>query len=298
MASKKQNQVQKFVSAVAEGDDDKARAVAAGDKASDIAAESAIPQKHRTLSAAIEQPQWKGVCCEIEGVTSLIQNAFPQKAMEQMLRKHMGLPVTREKKKPREILEAATIRNASGDVCIPPQAIKAAMITASSTIKGLKARQLMMGIFVVGQSIPITYERMVPRMDMCRVGTFPKQPDVRFRPMFEGWRASVMFRFADQIDIKTVLDLLNRAGFVGVGEWRPERRGVFGTFRVVRTLAPKDAEATRAACEPPIKGWTIPEWALDADIDMESLQKIVGSQSDDEVVTGEEVTGEEPPEES
>ena len=241
-------------------------------------------------SVSVEQPKTRNVCVEIEGTATLIQNAFPQKAVEQMLRKHMGIANIREKKKPREVIESAMIRNTDGRICIPPQGIKAAMLSASANLKGFKVKQLMTGIFLVGQSVPITFEKMTPRMDITRVGTFPKQPDVRFRPEFHGWRARFLLRFADQFDTQTVVDLVNRSGTVGVGEWRPEKRGVHGSYQVSRIIGTaKEAEEVRAECFAPIKGWTIPEWAMDQEIDMEALAKMVEDQGEEK--EGEKETG-------
>ena len=37
----------------------------------------------------------------------------------------------------------------------------------------------------------------------------------------------------EMMQIDTIINLLNRAGFgVGIGEWRPEKDGQFGRFRV------------------------------------------------------------------
>jgi hypothetical protein len=69
-------------------------------------------------SVVIEQPQVQSVVLEVTGTAPLIQNNFGQKVIEQMLRKHMGLSVQREKKRPRELLENAKIRNMEGRICI------------------------------------------------------------------------------------------------------------------------------------------------------------------------------------
>ena len=59
---------------------------------------------------------------------------------------------------------------------------------------------------------------------------------MRHRPRFNQWGA----RFAlivndDLIDPQTVHQLLNEAGQgIGIGDFRPEKRGPFGTFQVVR----------------------------------------------------------------
>ena len=244
---------------------------------------SALEKAAKTAQAVvIEGPKIEQIALEIIGTAPLIQNCFNQKAVEQILRKHMGLSVLREKKKPRECVEDATIRNVRGDVCLPPTAIKKACLTASVQDKNLKKTQLRQMLFIDGQSIPIEYEKMVPRMDIVRTSGMARTPDVRFRPEFQFWKARIIVSCSDQISAQTVVDLLNRAGRVGVGEWRPEKDGQFGTFEVSRPITDKkEVQEVKKLCASPLVALQVPEWALDADIDPALLQKIAGSSGSD-----------------
>lgn len=233
-------------------------------------------------SIVIAQPTILGVTLEVEGTADLIQNRFSQKAVEQMLRKHMGISVQRESKKPREVLEDATIYNTDRKVCVPPTAFKQAMINAASQLKGLKKTELKTALFVQGSSIPITYSDMIPRMDMCRLSGIGRTPDVRFRPSFRNWKARMTILFADTLTVQTVVDLLHRAGKVGVGEWRPQKNGDFGTFKVSRHIdSPAEIGEIEAECSVPLVSLHIPEWALDMEIDPAVLQKIFASQNEE-----------------
>lgn len=230
-------------------------------------------------SVIIEQPTILSVGLEITGTADLIQNRFSQKSVEQMLRKHMGISVQRESKKPREVLEDATVKNLDGRVAMPPTGLKLAMIGAASQLKGLKKTHLRTALFVQGNSIPITYDEMVPRMDITRTSGIGRVPDVRFRPSFRNWKARLIIQFADILTVQTVVDLLNRAGHSGIGEWRPEKNGSFGTFRVTRHIdTPEELGEVAAECASPLESLTIPSWALDMEIDPTVLQKIFASQ--------------------
>lgn len=230
-------------------------------------------------TVVIQQPKIGTVVLEITGTNGIIQNCFGQKAIEEMLRKHMGHTVTREKKNPRNLLEAAKVKNDAGRICIPPAAIKKAMLTAATLVKGLKKTQLRIQLFVFGQSIPITYTEEVPRMDMVRLQGIGRPPDVRFRPMFTGWKARIALQFSDALSVQTVVDLLNRAGSVGVGEWRPEKDGTFGTFRVTRHVTdPKEIEEVYTECAVGLVTVKIPDWAMDMDIDPAVLQRIASGE--------------------
>jgi hypothetical protein len=227
-------------------------------------------------SVVIRQPERGRLFLEITGTADLIQNNFSQKAIEMMLRKHMGLTVTREKKNPRQAIEDATIYNTDKRVCIPPAALKKAMLTAAAADKTLKKTRLRVDLYVEGSSIPVTYSEMEPRMDMVRTAGIGRQPDVRFRPAFKNWKARLAITFdVDQVNHQSVVDLLNRAGSVGVGEWRPERDGTFGTFYVSRAIDnKKEQEEIVKECAVPLVPLVIPDWAMDAEIDPELLARV------------------------
>lgn len=222
-----------------------------------------------------------GVGIEIVGTAPLIQNCFNQKAMEQMLRKHMGVQTPRELKKPREAVAQARILNTTGEVCLLPYMIKAGIIYAGSSLKEYARNKtaLRQCIYIEGQSIPITYDEMVPRVDMTRVGG--KQPDVRFRPEFRGWRARFVVSFQEPVTLVMLLDLLNRAGrSSGVCEWRPQKNGSFGTYKVERMLTPAEAGKVEVACRTPLVSLVIPEWAMDGSFDPATLAEVLGSSPD------------------
>jgi len=57
---------------------------------------------------------------------------------------------------------------------------------------------------------------------------------MRYRPRFNEWGAAFDLQIDDELlDPATVHVLLNEAGLsIGIGDFRPEKRGPFGTFRV------------------------------------------------------------------
>lgn len=235
-----------------------------------------------TADVIIQQPHPCSVFVEIVGTAHLIQHNFSQKTIEQMLRKHMGITVQREKKKPRECIEDATIYNTADPkrVCLSPTAIKKAILTAASQIEKITKGSLKTRLFMPGKSIPITYSAMIPRMDMVRTSGINRQPDVRFRPSFSNWKARFELEFSHELRVQSVIDLIYRAGSIGVGEWRPEKDGTFGTFKVSRAISdPKEVAEVRDICTYPLVPLVIPEWAMDTAIDPQILQQIADSNS-------------------
>lgn len=223
----------------------------------------------------INRPQTLEIALEIEGTAPLIQNNFGQKTIEEMLKKHMGLPTNREKKVPADCIERAIIRNTAEAICIPPTSFKKSMLCVAAQMKGLAKTKLRSALFIEGGSIPITYSQMVPRMDMVRTAGIGRTPDVRFRPQFEDWKARLIILFSDMLPVETVIELLHRAGNSGVGEWRPERDGAFGTFIISRNITDKkEITQIRKECRPPIKPLVIPPWAMNTEISDDILKRI------------------------
>jgi hypothetical protein len=255
-----------------------------------------VGQQAKAETFVIKPKTTASIAVEIGG-RSLIQNAFSQKAIEEMLRKHMGLSVQREKKNPRKVIEAAIIRNVEGTVCMPVVALKCAMLTASGTVKTFERKKTLLktSLYIEGDSIPVEFDKMVPRMDMVRCSDMNRTPDIRFRPNFIDWKMRLVLVYAnDLFQVQTMLDLLQRAGDVGIGEWRPEKNGVHGRFNILRAIdSSKEIAEVRAACAVPLKTPEIPEWALDANIDMTLLAKLFspGADGGEASEEGKEATG-------
>lgn len=223
------------------------------------------------------------------GTTPLIQNHFQQKSIEAILSKHMKMPVRREKKVPRQVIADARIVNTAGEVCIPAVAMKCAMITGSANLKTFDKmkKQLMIALHVEGQGLPIDFAPSdspearalglgcEPRMDMVRLSGPARTPDVRFRPQFNGWSCKFVVTYStDVVSDVLVTQLVDLAGRVGVGEFRPERKGIYGQFAIDRPLNRDELDAAIAASSIPLETPRIPAWALDADVDEEVLARM------------------------
>lgn len=215
---------------------------------------------------------------EIHGTAPLIMNRFSEKTIYQMLSKHMGRDEPRQKKVPREVIEQAIQRNEAGVVALPSTSLKRGILAGASVMKNFSRNKtaLRVGLFIKGASVPITYAAMVPRMDIVRNSGINRDPDIRFRPQFNDWSARFVVVFDDAAMAEsTIIDLVSRAGDVGVGEWRPEKNGDYGTFEISKLLTKEESIATMKACAPIIKPIQIPAWALDAGLDLAAIQKIL-----------------------
>jgi len=71
-----------------------------------------------------------------------------------------------------------------------------------------------------------------PREDMVKISM--GVADIRYRGQFDEWSADIPVKFnAGVLSVEQVFNMFNLGGFsCGCGEWRPERGGEFGMFRV------------------------------------------------------------------
>lgn len=174
----------------------------------------------------------------IIGTSPLICHKWSEKAKRMIQEKQAG-----EKKKVRAIREpkeeylSSYYRNSNKKIAFPALCIKQAMVNSARNIEGVTMTLLRGSVFVVGDKdglIQVKYGKERMREDMVRLGGISNPADIRYRGELLDWSMEFMIKFnADVISATMVLNLLQTAGFAcGLGEWRPERNGDFGTFEV------------------------------------------------------------------
>jgi len=169
----------------------------------------------------------------IVGDAPLICHAWSEKAKKMMLDKQMGVPNEgKEPKNPEKDFEDSLYHLPGGGYGFPSVAFKSAAVTACTSmgksITKVAARQ---AFHIVGDMVRID-GTPTPREDMVRIGM--GTADIRYRGEFRTWSCKLMIRYnARVLTVEQIVNLLNVAGFaVGVGEWRPEKDGMFGLFHV------------------------------------------------------------------
>lgn len=170
----------------------------------------------------------------IEGETPLIVHRWSEKARKAI---YEGKRTVRTKsaRDPEADFNAARYRLADGRDGFPAVAFKAAMVSAGRLYPNITMTSLRQMFFVEGegpeQLVPIDGQISM-REDMVRVG---QGTDIRWRPQFEPWGASLIVSFiASSLSPEAILSLVSAAGIGGVGEWRPTKSstGIFGRFRL------------------------------------------------------------------
>lgn len=174
---------------------------------------------------------------ELVGDSPLIVHAWSAKAKKEMLDKQMKKAKgPKQAKDPEADYEACFYRLPDNSPGFPTIAFKGAAVSAAGRFAdGMKMTEVRGSFHIEGELVEVEGEPSM-REDMVRVGM--GTADIRYRPEFKQWKVKLPIRYnADAISLEQIVNLFNMAGFgVGVGEWRPEKDGLFGMFHVKTNL--------------------------------------------------------------
>lgn len=224
-------------------------AVANGDKAAPPRRRGAAASKPAADTRLTIAPiKTEILAIDITGTAPLIVSRFSEKAKAQMLAAQQGKKRQPERRDPhREYLASlyrAGVVPGTQNVRfgLPAMAFKMATIGAGRFYgKQIKMTELRQFMTFYGIPVPTEAGRMVvldgkPQMreDYVRLAGVNHPADLRYRGCFYRWSATLLVGYTQNLlDRDSVVSLIEAGGLgVGVGEWRPERNGEFGTFRV------------------------------------------------------------------
>jgi len=178
----------------------------------------------------------------IIGITPLIVHRFSEKAKKQMLDNMQGRKKVKTIRDPQADYEEAFYRydGPEGEgYGFPSVGFKSATISAArlydKSVTMTSLRQAMFFGGVMGRDgqllTPIVGEPVM-REDVVRLSM--SSTDLRYRPMFPTWSATLEVTYITSVlGRSSALSLIDAGGLtVGVGEWRPEKKGEFGSFAV------------------------------------------------------------------
>lgn len=193
----------------------------------------------KTETAEIQQIDIRKAAIQIKGLSPLIMHRWSEKAREEMLAKQMKKTVTKKAKDPEQQYEDSVYRSDDGEIGFPADAFKKSMIRGAKQL-GLVMTDMRTGFFIHGTYSTKDDRDLVrikgdlkPREDMVRLngGT----ADIRYRGQVLNWTAELEISYNKSVvSFDHIANMLNAAGYgVGVGEWRPEKDGMFGRFEVL-----------------------------------------------------------------
>jgi len=180
---------------------------------------------------------------EVRGITPLITNAWSDKSVQAMLNKHMGKAEPKTLKDPAANFEASRYKfnDREGDG-FPVLGFKKATVAGGGrlfkkSVKMTELRQMFDFKYDGFSTLGIPLVRLVAgepimRQDVTRNST--GVADIRHRAMYPEWSAVLRVDYPlESMDAGTVIALIDAGGRNGVGDWRPEKSGIFGQFEVV-----------------------------------------------------------------
>lgn len=200
----------------------------------------------------------KSIEVEIRGTSPLLINRFGEDAEQGKATRQ----IKTSKENPREAATKAAYIARDGSYYFSAFSIPSSMGNAGANHKMRGSRKSLR--FVVPSAVRIASDAITilngngPAKDFevdSRPVTIPatKGRIMRHRPRFDEWGAAfVMHLNDDLLSVEMAHQLLTEAGLqMGIDDFRPEKRGPFGTFRVVRfeevdeAIADYDALAAR-----------------------------------------------------
>lgn len=196
-------------------------------------------KKQENNVVSIKQLRLRTVDIPIWGSSPLIMHAWSHKAKEQMLNKQMKVATTgKQAKDPQRDFEESIYLGTDKLPAFPSVAFKAAAVDAAVAME-FKKTNLRQAFHIECDMVPILGSEPEPREDMVRVGM--GTADIRFRAQFSTWGTVLTVTFNESmLSLDQLVNLFNAAGFgIGVGEWRPQRDGQFGRFRVAESAEAK-----------------------------------------------------------
>lgn len=169
---------------------------------------------------------------EITGITPLLQNK-PEE---------YGFDVEWVEKKASNEYEQEAFKklyvDTEGKVYQPSHHIERAMIEGGKKIRvkgaGKSTYSKLFGSMVSIPVMEIGHAKQDYEVHKCLV-VIPstKGRVMRYRPMFREWVLKFVIEVEDEIPGDVVKQVLEIAGqYVGIGDWRPEKKGKFGKFQV------------------------------------------------------------------
>lgn len=199
----------------------------------------------------------------IVGNTPLIVHAWSEKAKRQMLEKQVGaVKKGKEQRQPHEDFRNAlyVMDEEEGIFGFPAMAIKNCFLSAAHRDKNIPRTSAQAGLWIDGDMVRLRpgLEHAIcdmpllriygsePEMreDMVSIGSgFKKVANLAYRPQFTHWAIKVRGRTNPLVLSPDKLARLAMDGgmAVGLGEWRAEKKGYFGSFHLADAGEETDA---------------------------------------------------------
>lgn len=210
------------------------------DMAPTIGELDAAAKRGKMESVSIPAPKFRIAEFSIVGTAPFVMHKFSQKAKNQIIDTQKAGSQAKGKKvrEPKDfdsIYEGAKHISKEGWCGIPAGAFRNAMISACRTV-GYKMTHAKLAAFVLQDGIdaddgtPLVRIYGEPRKHIAHARNDNGSVDIRCRPMWEEWTATVRVRYdSEMFSHRDIVNLMMRVGQqVGIGEGRPDSKNSAG----------------------------------------------------------------------
>lgn len=186
----------------------------------------------------------------IVGDTPLITHAWSEKAKREMLSKQLkSVKAGKEARNPQEDFVSSLYDMGDGTYGFPATGFKLAILSCAHKDKGVPRSTVMSALWVNAEMVRakpalagavcdmpllrIYGSKPEMREDMVKIGSgINKTANLSYRGQFTIWAFKASGRYnSDVLTREQLTFLIDEAGLAcGIGEWRNERKGMFGAF--------------------------------------------------------------------
>ena len=189
----------------------------------------------------VERLKQSTIKLKIVGTGPLIYNSMSLKAMSTLF---MGAAKKTAAQKrdikhnpEEEFVDSCYINGQDGaHLSFPSTGIKRGMATSALETEGVTKASINRGIYVVGEHINI-WGKPYMNMSVVRSSDINRTPDIRTRAKLPRWCSEVTIRFiSPTFTQNNITSLLTNAGTLcGLGDWRIEKGGPMGGYKLKET---------------------------------------------------------------
>lgn len=197
------------------------------------------------------------------GDTPLIVHAWSEKAKREMLAKQVkATRAGREARDPESDFKSSLYEMGNGTYGFPVTGIKNCLLAAAHKDKGIARSAVMASLFLGADMVRVRPAMAGAICDMPLVRIWSGKPEMRedmvkigsglqkvaslaYRGQFTHWAFKIKARFNPEVLTADALAfIIQESGMAcGLGEWRNERKGVFGAFHLASAEEEQDWEA-------------------------------------------------------
>lgn len=224
------------------------------------------------------KPAFQEALLWIVGETPLIVHSWSEKAKKEMLSKQVkSTKAGKDARKPEEDFKESLYTISDGVYGFPATGIKNCILSAAHKDKGIAKTEVMSALWIHADMVRITPALAGAICDMPLVRIYGSEPQMRedmvkvgkglnktaslsYRGQFTNW--AIRFRLRYNLSVlaaEAVATLIGDAGrSYGIGEWRNERKGMFGMFHLADAYEDK-AWTDYAAGKGKLPIWVAPK---------------------------------------